>query len=99
MKKLLIPTLFILFCINAFSQQRVSEREIYNATIESFDLLKELLAIPNDANHPEDILKNIEWVESHMGNLGFSSQRLETETVPLVLATYKTLKPNQETKM
>ncbi len=99
MKKILLPSLFILFCINAFTQQRVSDREMHKATIESFDLLKELLAIPNDANQPEDILRNIEWVESHMSDLGFTSQRLETETVPLVLATYKTLKPNLETKM
>jgi len=99
MKKILLPTVFILLCINAYAQQRASDRELHNATIESFDLLKELLAIPNDANHPEDILKNIEWVESHMSDLGFTSQRLETETVPLVLANYKAMKPNQKTVM
>ena len=56
-------------------------------------------AFPNDANFPEDIEKNITWVESNMAALGFTTQRLDTETVPLVLANYKTEKPDQKTIM
>lgn len=99
MKNVFTLCLSILFCINSYAQQIINNKELKIATIESFEVLKELLAIPNDANHPEDILKNIEWVESYMGDLGFTSQRLETETVPLLLAKYKTKKPNQKTIM
>jgi len=52
---------------------------------ESLNTLKELLSIPNDANFPEDIEKNIRWVEENMLRYGFKSQRLSTETVPLLL--------------
>ncbi len=99
MKNVLTLVLCILYSINGFTQEQNSQRELTKATVESFEVLKELLGIPNDANHPEDILKNIEWVESHLTDLGFTSQRLETETVPLVLANYKTLKANQKTIM
>ena len=99
MKNVLTLILFILFCINSYAQQKITDKELKRATIESFEMLKELLAIPNDANHPEDIEKNIGWVESHMSELGFTSQRLETSTVPLLLANYKTKKPDQKTIM
>ncbi len=51
--------------------------------------LVELLAIPNDANHPSDIEKNVLWCESVLGEREFDTQRLETATVPLLLALPK----------
>jgi acetylornithine deacetylase/succinyl-diaminopimelate desuccinylase-like protein len=99
MKKIIINILFILFSINSYSQREITQRELHEATVASFETLKELLAIPNDANFPEDIEKNITWVESNMAALGFTTQRLDTETVPLVLANYKTEKPDQKTIM
>lgn len=58
-------------------------------TIASFPMLKELLSIPNDAFFKEDIEKNVQWCEKAFGNRGFSTQRLETTTVPLLLAERK----------
>lgn len=53
---------------------------------KSFPLLRELLSIPNDANYPDDIEKNIQWCESAFRSRGFSTERLSTATVPLLLA-------------
>lgn len=52
----------------------------------SFGQLYELLSIPNDAHHPEAIEENVRWCEKAFASRGFSSQRLETATAPLLLA-------------
>ena len=52
----------------------------------SFPLLRELLSIPNVASFPEDIEKNVVWCESAFGKRGFQTTRIDTETVPLLLA-------------
>lgn len=56
-------------------------------TNASFPLLKELLSIPNDAFYPEWIEKNVQWCENHFGNRGFTTERISTPTVPLLLAS------------
>jgi acetylornithine deacetylase/succinyl-diaminopimelate desuccinylase-like protein len=61
---------------------------------KSFPLLKELLSIPNDAFYPEDIEKNVQWCEQAFGSRGFATTRIETPTVPLLLAERK--HPNAE---
>ncbi|MGI9546415.1 MAG: M20/M25/M40 family metallo-hydrolase [Flavobacteriaceae bacterium] len=55
----------------------------------SFPLLKELLSIPNDAFYPDEIEKNIQWCEKAFAQRGFRHTRIETETVPLLLAERK----------
>ena len=52
----------------------------------SFGQLYELLSIPNDAHFPEDIEENVRWCEKAFASRGFSFKRLETATVPLLLA-------------
>ncbi|MEE4277462.1 MAG: M20/M25/M40 family metallo-hydrolase, partial [Halieaceae bacterium] len=52
----------------------------------SFTLLRELLSIPNDANYPEDIERNIRWCEDQFGRRGFSLERIDTPAIPLLLA-------------
>lgn len=63
----------------------------------SFPQLKELLSIPNDAHFPEDIEKNVQWCEAHFSKRGFKTTRLDTETVPLLLAEKKAPTPNAKT--
>jgi acetylornithine deacetylase/succinyl-diaminopimelate desuccinylase-like protein len=63
----------------------------------SLNQLKELLAIPNDANFPDDIEKNLIWVESVLHKMEFTTKRLETETVPLLQADYKFIASNKQT--
>ena len=54
---------------------------------DSFDELYEFFSIPNDAIYPEQIEPNVKWCENAFASRGFATQRLETETVPLLLAT------------
>jgi acetylornithine deacetylase/succinyl-diaminopimelate desuccinylase-like protein len=53
----------------------------------SFDELYGFFSLPNDANHPDQIEPNVQWCEKVFSKRGFQTKRLETETVPLLLAT------------
>ncbi len=64
---------------------------------ESIPLLKDLLAIPNDAHFPLDIEKNVKWCEKEFEKRGFILERLETPTVPLLLAEKKVKEKNAKT--
>lgn len=57
----------------------------------SFPLLRELLRIPNDANAPVAIEKNIVWCEDAFGDRGFTLARIATPTIPLLLAERQVL--------
>jgi acetylornithine deacetylase/succinyl-diaminopimelate desuccinylase-like protein len=86
----LLCSLFLLNGITAqkFNQKRLdklADKHVKN----SFVMLKDLLSLPNDALAPEDIKKNIVWCEQAFQKRGFSTVRIETETVPLVLAERK----------
>lgn len=64
--------------------------EIANIYADStIPLLKELLEIPNDAFYPEDIERNVVWSDREFQKRGFSTQRINTATVPLLLAERK----------
>ncbi|MEM7372944.1 MAG: M20/M25/M40 family metallo-hydrolase [Bacteroidota bacterium] len=52
----------------------------------AFHSLKEFLSIPNDAHFPEDLEKNILWLEEKFGERGFETRRLPTARIPLLLA-------------
>ena len=56
---------------------------------ESLELYREFLSLPNDANHPDDILKLVEWMESAFGARGFETRRIPTPGSPLLLAERK----------
>ena len=55
----------------------------------SFDEFYQLHNLPNDAHFPNDIEKNVKWCEQVFAKRGFTTQRLNTETVPLLLAERK----------
>lgn len=63
----------------------------------SLPQLQELLAIPNDAHFHEDIELNVKWCEKHFTKRGFTTKRLETSTVPLLLAERLIGDPNAKT--
>ena len=85
---------FLLFCVLLFltkiSAQKINQEylnEISNKYAKnSFSMLKELLSIPNDANYPNDLQKNLTWCEQAFQKRNFSTLRLETENVPILLA-------------
>ena len=49
-------------------------------------LLRETLAIPNDALFPDHVARNVSWSETQFRARGFTTRRLETGGPPLVLA-------------
>ncbi|MEM7658585.1 MAG: M20/M25/M40 family metallo-hydrolase, partial [Bacteroidota bacterium] len=52
-------------------------------------LHREFARLPNDAAIPEDMPANIEWLEKQFGRRGFEMKRLETGSIPLLLAEQK----------
>ena len=54
--------------------------------------LKDFIAIPNDALMPEDINKNIDWLEVKFKQRGFKTQVLKTEGQPLFFAELPKIK-------
>jgi acetylornithine deacetylase/succinyl-diaminopimelate desuccinylase-like protein len=50
-------------------------------------MLKELLAIPNYAKDIPNINKNIDWCDDKLQSFGFETERLPTETIPLLLGS------------
>lgn len=97
MKNYLVLSFLILF-VSSISGQNIDTDDItYDAAKASLQQLKDLLAIPNDANFPEDIERNIQWVDSVFHQMGFTTKRLKTETVPLLLADYEEHDPEKKT--
>ncbi len=60
----------------------------------SWQQFYDLLSLPNDGHFPDDIEKNMIWCEEEFGKRGFETTRLETDRLPLLLAT----KPAQKAK-
>ena len=56
---------------------------------QSFKEFYEMLSLPNDAHFPQDIEKNVLWCEQAFAKRGFTTTRLNTPTVPLLLAERK----------
>jgi acetylornithine deacetylase/succinyl-diaminopimelate desuccinylase-like protein len=56
---------------------------------QSFKEFYEMLSLPNDAHFQQDIEKNVLWCEQAFAKRGFTTQRLNTPTVPLLLAERK----------
>jgi acetylornithine deacetylase/succinyl-diaminopimelate desuccinylase-like protein len=49
-------------------------------------LMRETLAIPNDALYPDHVARNVAWSAAEFGRRGFTLRRLETGGPPLLLA-------------
>jgi acetylornithine deacetylase/succinyl-diaminopimelate desuccinylase-like protein len=92
-KNLLILLVAILFSCQLFGQRPKNlnlDAVAEKFAINSFDEFYELHHLPNDAHFPADIEKNVQWCEGAFAKRGFTTQRLKTETVPLLLAERKT---------
>ena len=70
--------------------QRLSPEEVRSKVEEAlpgaFDLYRDLLTFPNDANFPEDILQLVGWLEGAFQDRGFTTERIPTAGSPLLLA-------------
>lgn len=52
----------------------------------ALSLYREFLRLPNDAAHPEDILRMVEWMEGTFEARGFTTRRIETAGSPALYA-------------
>jgi acetylornithine deacetylase/succinyl-diaminopimelate desuccinylase-like protein len=89
--RFIICLAFLLLSINSicFAQRSKTSNldEIaYRHGVKSFKEFYELLSLQNDAHFPADIEKNVQWCEAAFARRGFTTKRLNTETVPLLLA-------------
>ena len=80
-----ITTLFSLILLCQL-QGQVSDEMIYRAGINSITEFRQLLAIPNDANYMDDILKNVSWCKEELEKRSFATKTLSTPTRPLLYA-------------
>ena len=86
MKTFKILTLSLLVSIPIYSQ-REYKNEIFKQGIDNIDEFIEFLSYPNDANFESDIYELIDWTENKFKSLDFEINRLETKTIPLLLAS------------
>lgn len=96
MKRTLLLPAFALLCFSAIAQPGLDALALRHARA-TFDEFRKMLALPNDAHYPEDIEKNVQWCEAAFPRRGFSTQRLATATVPLLLAERKSTQAGART--
>ncbi len=80
-----LALIFLITVAHAEAPDWIAVSERY--AVRSFSEFHDLLSIPNDAHYPEDLQKNVEWCEKAFSKRGFTLKRLETPTVPLLLAS------------
>jgi len=86
LKKNILLIILITFTIKSFSQ-REFKTEVFEQAIDNLDEFVEFLSYPNDANYESDIYKLMDWTENKFKSLDFKINRLDTETIPLMLAS------------
>ncbi|MBX2901058.1 MAG: M20/M25/M40 family metallo-hydrolase [Cyclobacteriaceae bacterium] len=87
-----IPLLFLGALITLSGVAQVNpdlQKAAATFATQSFKELYDLLSLPNDAHSAADIERNVQWCEQAFGKRGFTTQRLATPTVPLLLAERK----------
>jgi acetylornithine deacetylase/succinyl-diaminopimelate desuccinylase-like protein len=85
------PTLLLAFLLAfhiSVGQKNWKEVATKNA-ITSFKEFHEMLSIPNVAHNADDMEKNIQWCEAAFKKRNFTTSRLLTPKVPLLLAERK----------
>jgi acetylornithine deacetylase/succinyl-diaminopimelate desuccinylase-like protein len=91
MKKFLLPV-FLIASLNAFAQQP-NQAKIEELTESQWQhglsLLNDMVSMPNDAFYPEQIEVNIAWCENQFDMRGYSTERLKTSGIPLLLVEKK----------
>lgn len=89
--------LILLFLVTNGGAQSEQNPDFLAYAQQSLPRLKALLAIPNDAHYHDDIELNVQWCEREFGNRGFTTKRLNTPAVPLLLAEYESANPEAKT--
>lgn len=91
MKKFIVLIYCLSFCWFSILAQDLTQltEEVKMNALKEF---REFTAIPNDAHFPDDLERNIQWLEDAFKKRGFTTERLETERIPLLLAERKVKK-------
>lgn len=93
MKQALFFLLLILFAVPVAAQQNTAlDKLAEQHALASIPEFYDLLSLPNVASQHEDIEKNVVWCEQAFTKRGFTTHRLATSTVPLLLAERKVKK-------
>ncbi len=87
MKNLLPLFLLLIPFFTVAQSKKIDLDQIANKhAVQSFKEFYELLSLPNDAHVAEDIEKNVLWCEAAFAKRGFTTKRLNTPAMPLLLA-------------
>lgn len=87
MKNLLPLFLLLISFLSAAQSKKIDLDQIANKhAVQSFKEFYELLSLLNDAHVAEDIEKNVLWCEAAFAKRGFTTKRLNTPAMPLLLA-------------
>lgn len=81
-----ITNLFFLFSILSLNAQTNIDRLIQKGLPETIEEHRELVSIPNDAQFPEDMPKNVAWLEKAFQKRDFQTEVLEAGKVPIFFA-------------
>lgn len=95
MKQTIFFSTLFLLAVSVTAQENPLDKLAEKNAIASLPEFYELLSIPNVASQHQDIEKNIVWCESAFAKRGFTTQRLNTSTVPLLLAERKVKKASK----
>ena len=83
----------LIFLVLASSGPAIQSQNLDNLSMEqarkSFPAFYELLSLENDAHFPQAIEKNMQWCEKAFSDRQFSTRRMETKGIPLLLAERK----------
>lgn len=90
MKNFLTYLIFITWS-SAHTQQVDFDNLSKKYALKHLSTLLEYVRIPCDANFPQDIEKNIEWVEKEFVKRGFVSETINTPTLPVLLLEKKSV--------
>ncbi len=86
MRSLFIPFLFLLFSNVLFAQQKY---QTYAAALDVLPDFCDFLAMPCDANNPEELVANIKWCDEQFSQRGFQVKRIPTAGIEVLLAEYQ----------
>jgi len=82
-----LKCLLALICVISINTFDCVSQDRINTEVDlQLKLLVDFLSIPNNALNPSHIDKNNEWLEQQFENLGFFTETLATESLPLLFA-------------
>jgi Acetylornithine deacetylase/Succinyl-diaminopimelate desuccinylase and related deacylases len=98
LKRAAIVAAFLL-SLSSVEAQRLSSSELDRLTeayfLHSAELLKEMIAVKNDAAIADHVTANIAYAQKVFSSRNFNIEMLETSGIPLMLATYEPKRPKR----